>query len=130
MGREADGYKATLSFGAKKDKSKPKEYELLLDDAVAFVMHKTVTGDMKGKSSSTIEKERRMNLKETKEDLPIFAYKVQLLEAIGNHQVLIIKGETGSEKTMPLKYHSTSMKQATVHMERRSVVHNLEELLQ
>ena len=40
-----------------------------------------------------------MSIKEIRDSLPVFAYREQLLEAIGQFQTLIIVGETGSGKT-------------------------------
>ena len=42
---------------------------------------------------------KRMSMKETRESLPIYPFRMDLIEAIGEHQVLIIEGETGSGKT-------------------------------
>ena len=39
---------------------------------------------------------------ETRKSLPIFTYREQLLEAIKEHQVLIVVAETGSGKTTQL----------------------------
>ncbi|XP_064405869.1 pre-mRNA-splicing factor ATP-dependent RNA helicase DHX16-like [Halichondria panicea] len=88
--------------GAKdaKEKSKQKEYDLILDDEVTFVMAETVSGDMDDKPQGPSEEEkRRMSMKETRESLPIYAYREQLLDAVRDHQILIIEGETGSGKT-------------------------------
>lgn len=40
-----------------------------------------------------------MSIEETKRSLPIYAYKDELVQAIRDHQVIIIEGETGSGKT-------------------------------
>ena len=40
-----------------------------------------------------------MSIKETRRSLPIFPFREDLLEAIEEHQILIIEGETGSGKT-------------------------------
>ena len=41
-------------------------------------------------------------IEETRKSLPIFQYREQLLEAIKEHQVLIVVAETGSGKTTQL----------------------------
>uniref|UniRef100_A0A183SBP1 RNA helicase n=1 Tax=Schistocephalus solidus TaxID=70667 RepID=A0A183SBP1_SCHSO len=43
--------------------------------------------------------EQKRSLQEARRSLPIFKFRDALLEAIENHQVLIIEGETGSGKT-------------------------------
>lgn len=47
---------------------------------------------------SDMERKRHM-IKETKRSLPIYPFKKDLINAIREHQVLIIEGETGSGKT-------------------------------
>ena len=46
------------------------------------------------------EKEKKkMTLKEVRESLPVYQYREDLIEAIKEHQVLVVEGETGSGKT-------------------------------
>ena len=40
-----------------------------------------------------------MSIEETQKSLPIYAFKKGLIEAVRDHQILIIEGETGSGKT-------------------------------
>jgi ATP-dependent RNA helicase DHX8/PRP22 len=40
-----------------------------------------------------------MTIKQQRESLPVFAFRNQLIDAIGQHQILIVVGETGSGKT-------------------------------
>ena len=42
---------------------------------------------------------KKLSIKETQISLPIYPFKQDLLDAISDHQVLIIEGETGSGKT-------------------------------
>ena len=42
---------------------------------------------------------KKLSIKETQRSLPIYPFKGDLLDAIEQHQVLIIEGETGSGKT-------------------------------
>merc|ERR1719410_3171466 len=42
---------------------------------------------------------KRKTMKEVKESLPVFPFREALIEAVREHQVLIIEGETGSGKT-------------------------------
>jgi len=40
-----------------------------------------------------------LTMKEVKESLPVFPFRQDLIDAVAEHQVLIIEGETGSGKT-------------------------------
>ncbi|KAI4909060.1 uncharacterized protein J4E92_010759 [Alternaria infectoria] len=42
---------------------------------------------------------RVLSIKETRESLPIFKYRQELLDAVANHQTLVLVGETGSGKS-------------------------------
>ena len=47
----------------------------------------------------TPEVSRKLSIKETRRSLPIYPFRQDLLDAIAQHQILIIEGETGSGKT-------------------------------
>ncbi|CAN7992938.1 unnamed protein product [Ixodes hexagonus] len=96
---------AQLRFGARdaheKYKQKEKKYELILEDAIEFVQALRVPGTKdkdKGPELSEGEK-KKLSIQETRKSLPIFPFREDLLQAIADHQVLIIEGETGSGKT-------------------------------
>lgn len=40
-----------------------------------------------------------MDIEETKKSLPVYPFRDDLIQAVREHQVLIIEGETGSGKT-------------------------------
>lgn len=42
---------------------------------------------------------KKLSIEETKKSLPIFPFRDDLIQAVREHQVLIIEGETGSGKT-------------------------------
>lgn len=48
------------------------------------------------------EEKRIRSIDEVRKSLPVYQYRTQLLEAIKEHQVLIVVGETGSGKTTQL----------------------------
>lgn len=50
----------------------------------------------------SIEDKQKLTLEETRRTLPVFAYKDEFIQAVRDHQVLIIEGETGSGKTTQL----------------------------
>ncbi|KAG0423327.1 hypothetical protein HPB47_000884 [Ixodes persulcatus] len=96
---------AQLRFGARdaheRHKQKEKKYELILEDAIEFVQALRVPGTKdKHKGAELSEGERKkLSLQETRRSLPIFPFREDLLQAIADHQILIIEGETGSGKT-------------------------------
>lgn len=122
---EEDQMRGTaLSFGAR-DKAKiyqeqEKEYNLVLEDEIEFIKSLPLEGTRKkkkkkkedlGSSSSSEEEEeeeepkisetekKMMSIDDVRKSLPVFPFRQPLLDAINEHQVLIIEGETGSGKT-------------------------------
>ncbi|XP_024374932.1 pre-mRNA-splicing factor ATP-dependent RNA helicase DEAH1 [Physcomitrium patens] len=97
--------KATLKFGAA-DKKKDDDYEYVFEDQIDFIQAATIAGDEVDEDAE-FEKKARMSaaitahqkILEDRKCLPIFAYREQLLDAIRDHQILVIEGETGSGKT-------------------------------
>lgn len=94
---------AITHYGSKDAKAKnpEKKYELLTeDDVIEFVQAATHKGNVDDKMPELSDAERKkLSIKETRESLPIFGFREDLLDAIEEHQVLIIEGETGSGKT-------------------------------
>lgn len=90
-----------FKFGAKDKKSHQKEYDLLLENQVDFVNVLQISGSEK-ESKSAVKKPKLTTIQEVQKSLPIYAYKSDLLKAIEKHQVLIVRGETGSGKTTQL----------------------------
>lgn len=43
-----------------------------------------------------------MSIKEIRESLPVYAFRDEFIQAVRDHQILIIEGETGSGKTTQL----------------------------
>ncbi|KAK8768863.1 hypothetical protein V5799_014672 [Amblyomma americanum] len=94
---------ARMRFGAKdaKEKCKEEKYDLILDDAIEFVEALRVPGTKRKDSRPELSEQERkkLTIQETRQSLPIYPFREDLLEAIADHQVLIIEGETGSGKT-------------------------------
>ena len=99
---------AIMSFGSKdaKEKHKEKNYEYLLEDEITFVQSLRIPGknEKKNKEYATDLEEdtaarAKKTIQETRKSLPIYRYRDQLLEAIKEHQIIVIEGETGSGKT-------------------------------
>lgn len=94
---------AIMKFGAKdaKAKSKQKEYDFIMDEEIEFVQVLQMPGTRKNKDEPEITEAqlKKMTIEETQKSLPVYPFKQDLIDAIREHQVLIIEGETGSGKT-------------------------------
>lgn len=97
-----------MKFGSKdthSEKNKSKEYDYVLEDEIEFVMSLQIPGKNEKRSNLISNKEVDLeskvknSIQETRRSLPIYAYRQSLLDAIRDHQVIIIEGETGSGKT-------------------------------
>lgn len=116
---ESQTRKAEIVHKKKKDPNE-KEYDLVFDDQIDFVMQETTKGyDKRDKSHRSKTKE----LKQEKDDqislvkpitehekilagrkkLPVFPYREEFLAAVKDHQVLVLVGETGSGKTTQVR---------------------------
>ncbi|PIK35386.1 putative pre-mRNA-splicing factor ATP-dependent RNA helicase DHX16-like [Apostichopus japonicus] len=86
------------------EEDEEKEYQLVVDelDEIEFVSTLKMPGSdgdkPEEKQVSEAEK-KKMSIKEVRKSLPIYPFREDLLQAIKEHQVLIIEGETGSGKT-------------------------------
>jgi pre-mRNA-splicing factor ATP-dependent RNA helicase DHX16 len=104
--------------GMSKKKKAPqeKEYDLVFDDQIDFVMQETSKGydrrDQKKRvESPTIKEEENEGIYaikpatehekilEVRKKLPVFPYREEFLAAVKTHQILVLVGETGSGKT-------------------------------
>ena len=54
------------------------------------------------KPQLTAAQKKKMTIEETRKSLPVYAFREMFIEAVKEHQVLIIEGETGSGKTTQL----------------------------
>ena len=90
---------AQWRFGARnakqlKEKSKRAKHDLLLEDEIEFVQMTRSEG-----TKDVPEKKKKHSLEETRRSLPVYPFRDDLIQAVRDHQVLIIEGETGSGKT-------------------------------
>jgi pre-mRNA-splicing factor ATP-dependent RNA helicase DHX16 len=93
---------AKLRFGAKDATDKRnKNYDLLVDAEIEFVQSLSLDGTNFEEETEVkdVFALKRQTIEETRRSLPIYPFKNELIEAIKEHQVLIIEGETGSGKT-------------------------------
>lgn len=104
--------RAVLTVGSKDKKQKQKDYDFVFEDQIDFIVDSYMKGDnIEGEET----KEERLlrekaereaaklsafeKIQEDRKKLPMYPYRDSLLEAIAEHQVIIIVGETGSGKT-------------------------------
>ncbi|KAI0670780.1 pre-mRNA splicing factor [Trametes maxima] len=102
---------STFKVGAMDKKEVVEDYEYVFDESqtIKFVMESTLGGEGTMSAADKLlqqqieEAEKRAKtIDETRKSLPIYQYRDQLLEAIKEHQVLIVVAETGSGKTTQL----------------------------
>ncbi|KAL6221913.1 hypothetical protein ACLB2K_005305 [Fragaria x ananassa] len=99
--------KATMKFGSKNKKGVSDEYDFVYEDQIDFVrgflMEEVKFDDDKQLQSTKLlelsENILKEKLQEERKTLPIFSFRDELLQAVKDHQVLVIVGETGSGKT-------------------------------
>ncbi|KAI1280803.1 Pre-mRNA-splicing factor ATP-dependent RNA helicase DHX16 [Halotydeus destructor] len=91
-----------LSVGAKDKGKNQKEYDLLVEAEIDFVQALTIGGvNVKKEDDKHVDSRtaKKMSLDEVRKSLPVYPYRERLIQAVKDHQVLIIEGETGSGKT-------------------------------
>ena len=98
--------KAQISQSERVDEG---EYDYVFDDAqkINFVLDTRLDSDAKPltKEQRTLQEQlkaaeaKASSIEDTRKSLPIYTFRDDLLKAIGEYQVLIIVGETGSGKT-------------------------------
>jgi pre-mRNA-splicing factor ATP-dependent RNA helicase DHX16 len=108
--------RAAIPVGAKDRKSKAhqREYDFVFEDQIDFIVDSYMKGDNVDALVEETNEERMLREREEKEaakrsafeqiqedrkKLPMYPYRESLLDAIAEHQVIIIVGETGSGKT-------------------------------
>ncbi|GAB2270078.1 Pre-mRNA-splicing factor ATP-dependent RNA helicase DEAH1 [Dionaea muscipula] len=97
--------KATLKFGSKDKKQNADDYEFVFEDQIDFIKASVMDGDKfeddtLTRSLEDLEAQSALEkLQNERKTLPIYPYRDELLQAVNDHQVLIVVGETGSGKT-------------------------------
>lgn len=108
--QKAQGMAPRKKKGAQKEE---KEYELVFDDQIDFVMQETAKGyDKRDKKHKSVEDCVELAIKEEepiltehekiligRKKLPVYPYREEFLAAVKDHQILVLVGETGSGKT-------------------------------
>lgn len=88
------------------------DYDYVFDEeqTIKFVMEKGDQLDGENVKSEDVEFQKRLaeaerkanTIEDTRKGLPVYAHREELMQAIADHQVLIVVGETGSGKTTQL----------------------------
>ncbi|KAG7087465.1 hypothetical protein E1B28_013431 [Marasmius oreades] len=99
---------STFKTGAMDKKEIVEDYEYVFDESqtIQFVMESTMNPQSKMSAADKLlqaqidaAEKHAKTIEETKKSLPIYAWKERLIEAVKEHQVLIVVAETGSGKT-------------------------------
>ncbi|KAI5122467.1 hypothetical protein M0805_008778 [Coniferiporia weirii] len=102
---------STFKSGALDKPEVVDDYEYVFDESqtIQFVLGNTMNQDSNMTPADRLLKQqieeaeqRAQSIEETRKSLPIYSYREQLLDAIKEHQVLIVVAETGSGKTTQL----------------------------
>ncbi|KAJ7712441.1 pre-mRNA splicing factor [Mycena metata] len=101
---------STFKSGAMDKEEVRDEYEYVFDESqtIKFVMDTAMPGLKMTAAEKLLQdqidaaEKRAKTIEETRKSLPIYTYKEGLIEAIKEHQVLIVVAETGSGKTTQL----------------------------
>ncbi|XP_072988672.1 pre-mRNA-splicing factor ATP-dependent RNA helicase DEAH1-like isoform X2 [Typha latifolia] len=97
--------KATLKFGSRDKKQAVDDFQYVFEDGIDFIKASVMDGiqyedELPAENSdASSAKSVSEKLQEERKKLPIYPYREKLLQAVHDHQVIIIVGETGSGKT-------------------------------
>ncbi|KAL6514487.1 Pre-mRNA-splicing factor ATP-dependent RNA helicase DEAH1 [Orobanche gracilis] len=97
--------KATMKFSSKNVKQVSDDYQFVFEDQIDFIKASVMDGDnVEYDKEIPLEKSRAKRsvleaLQDERKKLPIYPFRDELLQAVRDHQVLVIVGETGSGKT-------------------------------
>ncbi|KAF7291664.1 Pre-mRNA splicing factor [Mycena chlorophos] len=101
---------STFKTGALDKEEIRDDYEFVFDESqtIKFVMDSSMPGTRMSAADKLLQdqidaaEKRAKTIEETRKNLPIYQFKDQLIEAVREHQVLIVVAETGSGKTTQL----------------------------
>ncbi|KAJ7212306.1 pre-mRNA splicing factor [Mycena pura] len=101
---------STFKSGAMDKEEFHDDYGYVFDESqtIKFVMDSAMPGVRMSAADKLLQdqidaaEKRAKTIEETRKNLPIYTYKEQLIEAVKEHQVLIVVAETGSGKTTQL----------------------------
>ncbi|KAL4558218.1 hypothetical protein LXL04_036416 [Taraxacum kok-saghyz] len=95
--------KASLKFGSK-NKKQSDDYNFVFEDQIEFIQGQFMGGEnvddhKEEEDERSMAKSVHEKLLADRKTLPVYPYRESLLQAIEDHQILVIVGETGSGKT-------------------------------
>ncbi|KAJ2923133.1 hypothetical protein H1R20_g13965, partial [Candolleomyces eurysporus] len=101
---------STFKTGAMDKPELVENYDYVFDESqtIQFVMDAALPGTKMSAADRLLQQQideaekRARSIEEVRKNLPIYTYKEQLIEAVKEHQVLIVVAETGSGKTTQL----------------------------
>ncbi|TFK74760.1 hypothetical protein BDN72DRAFT_630240 [Pluteus cervinus] len=101
---------STFKTGAMDKVEVRDDYEYVFDESqtIKFVMEGALPGAKMSPADKLLQQQieaaekRAKSIEETRKNLPIYTYRDQIIEAVKEHQVLIVVAETGSGKTTQL----------------------------
>ncbi|KAL1410622.1 hypothetical protein Q8F55_004639 [Vanrija albida] len=106
---ESQRYKTDLTTGALDKVIIEDEYDYVFDESqgIKFLQEGKLNGTSTAEAQAIMQQveeaeKRAQSIDDTRKSLPIYEFRDELLEAIAEHQVLIVVAETGSGKTTQL----------------------------
>ncbi|KAF6757542.1 hypothetical protein DFP72DRAFT_238059 [Ephemerocybe angulata] len=101
---------STFKTGALDKPDAVDEYDYVFDESqtIQFVMESALPGTKMSAADRLLQQQideadkRARTIEEVRKNLPIYTYKDELIQAVRDHQVLIVVAETGSGKTTQL----------------------------
>lgn len=107
---DAQTNKALMSFGAKDAVKEEEQFDYVFESQIDFIQQEIIAGRDPEKELAALSKEDEGEdelseydaIQKVRKSLPVFPYREPFLQAVEDHQVLIIVGETGSGKTTQL----------------------------
>lgn len=106
---ESQRYKTDMRTGAMDKEYVEEEFEYVFDESqkIQFLQEGSMEGTLTTEAQALLDQisqaeKKAMSMEQTRQSLPIYEFRDDLLEAIAEHQVLVVVAETGSGKTTQL----------------------------
>ncbi|WWC86282.1 uncharacterized protein L201_001155 [Kwoniella dendrophila CBS 6074] len=101
--------KSSLKTGAQDKEIFVEEFDYVFDESqeIKFLQEGSLSGTLTKEAQDLMDRvdeaeKKAQTIQETRNSLPIYEFRDELLEAIAEHQVLVVVAETGSGKTTQL----------------------------
>ena len=106
---EEQSKRAKATSGLRSQRVNENDYEFVFDEShkLNFVQGSTIAGTIKPMTKEQklfqqrieVAEAEAVSIQETRKKLPMFQYREELVQAIRDHQVIIVSSDTGSGKT-------------------------------